>query len=116
MVDLTGITLPPDVIVTVLCLLEIIHLLQTGAVSLTFHGIGKEVGTAVTGYLFTKVGTMITLCSYAAATVVLLVIFLIYLFASKNPEGYKKLPETVDPELEDVEEAENAEEKVGLKE
>ncbi len=34
-------------------LLEMLYILifQTGAVSLTFHGIGKEIGTAITAWL-----------------------------------------------------------------
>ena len=85
-------------------LLEIlyIHIFRTGVVSLTSHGIGKEAGTAVTGYLFSTVGTIATLCGYAAATLVLLVIFLIYILVEKDPaEGYKKVPEVVDPKDEE---------------
>ncbi len=86
-------------------LLEMLYILifQTGAVSLTFHGIGKEIGTAITGYLFDAVGTTATLCGYAAATLVLLVIFLIYILVKNDPEDYKRVPEYVGPE--------NAEEK-----
>ena len=62
--------------------------------SLTFHGIGKEVGTAVTGFLFTSVGTTITLCSYSALTIFLLVIFSIYMLAAKDLDGYMRIPET----------------------
>ncbi|XP_028400111.1 uncharacterized protein LOC114523406 [Dendronephthya gigantea] len=64
-----------------------------GAVSLTFHGIGKEVGTAITGYLFTSVGTKITLSCYSLLTVVLLVFFSIYSFCTRNPKakGYTRV-------------------------
>ena len=64
--------------------------------SLTFHGIGKEVGTAITGFLFTSVGTKVTLCSYSLLTLVLLVIFLIYMFTSKDLKGYTRMPENDD--------------------
>lgn len=61
--------------------------------SLTFHGIGKEVGTAITGYLFTSIGTKITLCSYSLLTVILLVVFSIYVFGAKSPTGYTSMRE-----------------------
>ena len=85
-----------------LALIVKVHIFYTGAVSLTFHGIGKEVGTSITGYLFTTVGTTITICIYAASTLVLLIIFLIYLLVAKIPEGhgdgYKIVQETTDSE------------------
>ena len=67
-----------------------------GAVSLTFHGIGKEAGTAITGFLFTAVGTKIVLCGYSLLTLVLLVIFSIYMFTAKDLLGYTRLRENVE--------------------
>ncbi len=63
----------------------------------------KSVPQSLHGYLFEAVGTTATLCGYAAATLVLLVIFLIYILVKNDPEDYKRVPEYVGPE--------NAEEK-----
>ena len=75
-------------------------LFWTGAVSLTFHGIGKEVGTAITGYLFTAVGTKIALCAYSLLTVVIFVIFSIYMFTAKDLIRYTRLQENEEDEAE----------------
>jgi hypothetical protein len=72
----------------------------TGAVSLTFHGIGKEIGTAITGYLFTAAGTKIVLCGYSVVTLVLFVIFSIYMFTAKDLDGYTKMRENVEDDTE----------------
>ena len=59
---------------------------------------GKETGTAVTGYLFTTIGTTVTLYTYAAAGLALFVILVTYLLVAEVPEGhgdaYKRISET----------------------
>ena len=71
---------------------------QTGAVSVTFHGIGKEVGTAVTGYLFNTIGTTATLITYAVAGLILFIVSFTYSFIAKLPgrheDDYQRVPET----------------------
>ena len=61
---------------------------------------GKETGTAataVTGYLFTSIGTTVTLYTYAAAGLALFVIPVTYLLVAEVPEGhgdaYKRISE-----------------------
>ena len=78
----------------------VLYVFFTGAVSLTFHGIGKEIGTAIPGYLFTAVGTKIVLCGYSVVTLVLFVIFSIYMFTAKDLDGYTKMRENVEDDTE----------------
>jgi hypothetical protein len=56
-----------------------------------FHGVGKELGTALTGWLFTSQGTTMTLCYYSITTVVFLVVFAVYLFTAKDLDEYTRL-------------------------
>ena len=59
---------------------------------------GKEIGTAVTGYLFTTIGTTFTLYIYAAVGLALFVILETYLLVAEVPKGdedaYKRISET----------------------
>ena len=77
--------------------------IKTGTVSLTFHGIGKEVGTAITGFLFSSYGTRITLCGYSIVTVAFLLIFTVYIFTAKDVDDYMRLS-TGDIETDDEKE------------
>lgn len=72
---------------------------EKGMVSLMAHGVGKEIGTAITGWLFTSKGTTITLCYLSITTVVFLVIWTVYIFAAKDLDGYMQLS-TNDPDDE----------------
>ena len=69
---------------------ELIFHIASAAVSLTFHGIGKEIGTFITGVLFDKIGTELTLCCFAVVTLVWLALFTTYIL-TKDLNGYTRV-------------------------
>ena len=71
-----------------------VYSFETGLVSLTFHGIGKEIGTAITGWLFTVQGTTATLCGFSIVTMVVLGIWIAYIRMAKHLDNYIKVSES----------------------
>ena len=62
------------------------------AVIVTFHVSGKEIGSFVTGTLFEKIGTGLTLCGYSVITLIWLAVFTTYILTDKNVDGYTHVP------------------------
>ena len=62
--------------------------------------IGIGCGGAFTGLLFYRFGTRTTLLSYAIFTLVVFVLFLGYIYGSKNAEGYELAAESEDEKNE----------------
>ena len=62
------------------------------------HAVGKDLGTALTGWLFTSKGTTTTLCCYSIVTALFLAIWMVYICTAKHLDDYMKIPED---EIED---------------
>lgn len=73
----------------------------SGAVSLAYYGIGKDLGTFITGLLFHALGPKYTLCGYSIVTMVWFFLFSIYILIAKELDDYVEVPkceEEVDEE------------------
>ena len=57
------------------------------------HAVGKDLGTALTGWLFTSKGTTTTLCCYSIVTALFLAIWMVYICTAKHLDDYMKIPE-----------------------
>ncbi|XP_028390671.1 uncharacterized protein LOC114544416 [Dendronephthya gigantea] len=63
-----------------------------GVVNLTFHGIGKELGSAVFGICFEEFGTRLSFCGFSVVTVAWMAVFTIYIFCAKDVHSYQEVP------------------------
>jgi uncharacterized membrane protein len=75
-------------------------LIVSAAVSLMFHGTGKEIGTLIMGFLFDKIGTKLTLCVCSIVTMIWLAVFTTYILTAKDLDGYMRVP-TEEDETDD---------------
>ena len=57
------------------------------------NAVGKDLGTALTGWLFTSKGTTTTLCCYSIVTALFLAIWMVYICTAKHLDDYMKIPE-----------------------
>ena len=65
---------------------------EIALVSLMFYGYGKDVGTTITGWLFTSKGTMVTLCCYSVVTALFLGILIVYISTATDLSDYTQIP------------------------
>lgn len=63
----------------------------SGTASLVFHGIGKEIGTFATGFLFHEFGGEKTLCFFSVTTMFWLTVFMTYICTAKKLDGYTQV-------------------------
>ena len=76
------------------------------------NAVGKDLGTALTGWLFTSKGTTTTLCCYSIVTALFLAIWMVYICTAKHLGDYMKIPSEEEEAEEEAAEktAEKAEE------
>ena len=56
------------------------------------NAVGEDLGTALTGWLFTSKGTTTTLCCYSIVTALFLAIWMVYICTAKHLGDYMKIP------------------------
>ena len=72
------------------------------------NAVGKDLGTALTGWLFTSKGTTTTLYCYSIVTTLVLAIWMVYICTARHLDNYMKI-------LSEEEAEEKAEELEGLR-
>ncbi|XP_046856435.1 uncharacterized protein LOC124449544 isoform X1 [Xenia sp. Carnegie-2017] len=72
-----------------------------GVLTLTMNGVGKDVGSILTGYLFRECGIKTTLCGYSVISFVWFIVLAVYTFISQEAHNYKRVKTEAESDIDE---------------